>query len=135
MTKVFILEDNEERIKKFKKELIGFEVTIATSRDEANKLWKPDTFEVVFLDHDLGGMQNANCKIEPNTGCNFARDVQQQLWKSLVFVHSLNWYGRKEIAEIALGNEAPFIGLNWENIRIVLSDPIQLKAQIDANIQ
>lgn len=133
--KIFILEDNQERIKKFKKELIEFDITITTSYDEAVSLWKPSTFDVVFLDHDLGGRTSSDCHREPNVGCRFAREKQKELWCSLVFVHSLNIDGRKEIAAVTNGTEIPFICINWENLRLVLQDQAQIRAQIDASIQ
>jgi hypothetical protein len=135
MVKVFVLEDMETRIKTFKKEIIGVDLVIATSYDEAISLWRPKTFDVVFLDHDLGGRTSSNCLVEPNVGCRFARDKQKELWSSLVFVHSLNEYGRNEIAEIVNGTAIPFIAINWNNLLTVLNDPQQLRSQIDANLQ
>jgi len=135
MAKVFILEDNQERINIFRKYVKCEELVFATSYFEAKTLWRDKYFDVVFLDHDLGGQTQADCLREPNTGCRFAREHAESLFSCLVFVHSMNMHGRREISLITNGSEVPFVCINWENLNCLLNDPEQIKSQIENSIQ
>ena len=53
--RILILEDDPARHKAFKKNLIGNEVLITEHTDQAIKLIKEQDWDVLFLDHDLGG--------------------------------------------------------------------------------
>jgi CheY-like chemotaxis protein len=135
MSKVFILEDNEDRISIFKKNIKCDELVIARSFSEAVQFWRDKYFDVVFLDHDLGGETHSDCLNNNNTGCRFARLYATSLFSCLVFVHSMNLEGRKEISLIANGSEIPFVCINWENLNCLLNDPSQIKSQIENSIQ
>ena len=52
--KVLILEDTDERIRKFKQRLIGHEVTIVKKADECiHILSSSNSFDYIMMDHDL----------------------------------------------------------------------------------
>ena len=118
-----------------KKKIKCEELVIATSYQEAKLSWKDNYFDVVFLDHDLGGNKESDCIREINVGCRFAREIKESLFKCLVFVHSMNPNGRREISLISNGSELPFICINWENLNCLLMDPDQIKSQIENSIQ
>ena len=50
---VFLLDDDRRRHRWFKKRFDGDEVTIAETVEEAKKMLSEDTFDAIFLDHDL----------------------------------------------------------------------------------
>lgn len=52
--RILILEDDTERHKKFRENLIGHKIVIVTQSNQAIKLLQAEKFEVLFLDHDLG---------------------------------------------------------------------------------
>jgi len=53
--KILILEDNEERNKQFRKNLVGADISIMDDVEELKTLLLGDVWDVLFLDHDLGG--------------------------------------------------------------------------------
>ena len=52
---IFILEDDIVRIAWFKKEFKQDTLTINTDAEPAKKILKKQKFDLIFLDHDLGG--------------------------------------------------------------------------------
>lgn len=125
MLRIFILEDSEERIKIFKRNLIGHEVTIATSFDEAIEKWT-GKYDVTFLDADLGGNQGMDSGVdgcaEYNSGHHFAVVKQEELKKTNVFVHSLNPSEAEKIAARTKGLKVPFITINWDSLRNIFNN-------------
>lgn len=119
MLKIFILEDNKERIKRFEKELQfeEFSLTIAESFQDAMEQWGNGGYDIVFLDNDLGGQINMGAD-EWNSGLNFARHKVDELKQTCVFVHSLNTPRRKDICELVNGTELPFISIPWKELVI-----------------
>lgn len=69
--KIFILEDDEERVDLFLEVLKGQEVTVARTVEEGKKKFSPD-FQVLLLDHDLGGRQMVRVGEGEETGLDFA---------------------------------------------------------------
>lgn len=113
--KIFILEDNPIRQRRFRTELSGHIITMAESITEAYALWKPP-YDVVFLDNDLGGKTMCD-EFEWNSGWTFAKEKQQELRKTFVICHSLNSLMREKISNHVGALAAPFIQINWESIR------------------
>lgn len=97
---MFILEDNENRIKTFKQNLIGNELFIASDVEIAKVMLKFNQVDFIFLDHDLGGDTMVNSNF-PNTGYQLARWIKENniTYKRLI-VHSLNSVGALNIKSI-----------------------------------
>lgn len=55
MSRILILEDDLERVRKFRAGLVGNEVEVVATSASAIHLLSTKDFDVVFLDHDLGG--------------------------------------------------------------------------------
>lgn len=55
--KILILEDDINRIKQFKKNMIGNTLVITNHAVDCINELKKDKFNLVFLDHDLNGKQ------------------------------------------------------------------------------
>ncbi len=113
MKKILILEDDPKRILKFKQNFIGRDVII-TYVEEAitaiNKL-KNETFDILFLDHDLGG--EVYVSIEgTNTGSEVARYINKNPIDSIVIVHSLSDFGKNNM--LRLIKDSIYIPFVWE---------------------
>ncbi len=90
--KIFILEDNPERIKTFKEILKEHELTIAENVEQAKKAYGKGDFDILFLDHDLGGRVYVP-SAEPNTGYQFAefiKDDDPNCADKEIIIHSMN---------------------------------------------
>jgi DNA polymerase III delta subunit len=103
MKKIFILEDNDERIKFFKWYFKNpeYQVFYAKEVNEAKALFTINQpFEVMFLDHDLGDQVYVDSN-EQNTGYQFAKFIiEKDLSKSFIIIHSLNPYGAENIKSV-----------------------------------
>lgn len=115
MIKIFILEDNDERIIQFRKNFINAELTIVKKSKSAIKiLRKENPFDYIFLDHDLGGEE----MVQSGEGTGY--EVAQWLAKNTLkkpkyslYVHSLNGPGASNIInELKYGSRVPFV---WTN--------------------
>ena len=95
--KIFILEDSLNRIETFRRKLAGHDLVIAeNAKDAIAVLGNDQVFDIMFLDHDLGGKPpeyyGQDCDIDnPNTGSEVVRWMlanQQSYYP--VIIHSLN---------------------------------------------
>lgn len=90
--KVFILEDDPFRMKIFKRNLIGNTVTHTDDADIAVMELIANPYDVIFLDHDLGGEQFVPEDPNENNGTKVVSSCSK--WASdknvLIVVHSLN---------------------------------------------
>jgi len=99
---ILVLDDDQERLKQFEEHWGHQILGCVTTAREAIVLLEHVKFDLVFLDHDLGGEAFANSS-EPNTGAEVARwleDPDNQLSKPRALViHTLNPAGRKYMAQ------------------------------------
>jgi len=72
--RIFILEDNPDRMIKFRRELIGHEVDHAETVESGTNLVYNNRYDLLFLDHDLGGEIMVDSS-EPNTGYKLAEFI------------------------------------------------------------
>lgn len=107
--KILIVEDDESRIKKFKQELVGHDVTIVTTSAEAieylaaNAGEESSKFDLMFLDHDLGGEQMVESNGSTDTGWKVANFLLKQpivMCPAHVIIHSMNPAGADNIRSI-----------------------------------
>lgn len=98
--KILILDDDEMRHKHFKKELCFHDLThVYTSKECIQKL-SEETFDCVFLDHDLGGQQMVESG--ENTGyevCLWLRDNPDKRPKQII-IHTMNPVGRQNMLNV-----------------------------------
>ena len=104
--KIFVLDDNDERLKSFKKYLphiYGFDCVMVFAKDVAEargKLVEFQPFDVAFLDHDLGD-EIFVPSINPNTGFRVAEFIKDNdIGVAKVFVHSLNAPGSIKMEQL-----------------------------------
>lgn len=99
---IFFLDDDLHRRNKFKQNSIGHQVTFATSADEAFKIFPDNTFDIIYLDHDLSQEHYSGDYGVEKTGLDVAKELKnhRHLHQALVFVHSLNPEGRQNIKSV-----------------------------------
>ena len=98
--KILILEDDPERVKKFRQQLIGNEVTVVDQAPACIEHLRNSTFDLLFLDHDLGG--KVYVPSGPGTGYEVACWLHNNLDRRsrLIIVHSLSSFGAENICKV-----------------------------------
>jgi CheY-like chemotaxis protein len=101
MARIFILEDDKKRISAFQQKLIGHSITIVETAQMAIMALDTEEFDMIFLDHDLGGDQMVDGS-EKNTGSEVVRFMEKMhredgwLWPTTI-IHSLNTYEARKM--------------------------------------
>ena len=118
MIKIFILEDDDNRIKQFRKNFINADLTIVKNSKDAIKILRKEfPYDYLFLDHDLGGKQMVASG--NNTGYEVAKWLSKNKAKKPKFelyVHSLNKPGANNIIGIlGYGVYIPFVWMKVIN--------------------
>lgn len=102
--KIFFLDDDKERHKRFKMNRIGMDITAAWTYAEARKLLSEQIFDVAYLDHDLSELAAAGKPAkDEKTGTDVAEFIiTMEICKRprLVVIHSYNDYGRRRMRGI-----------------------------------
>ena len=108
--RILILEDDENRIAKFKQNFIGCEMTITKNPQEANKWLEEKEFDLIFLDCDLAP-EHYNSSVWTSNDCSEFDEtsgvcVGKFLGNNLhlnpnakIIVHSANPVGALRIAQ------------------------------------
>ena len=109
---IFILEDDEERMKKFRRNLIGHIIFHSDNVENAKEILLKESIDIIFLDHDLDNRVYVDSN-EPNTGYQLAKWIfENNIKYSRLIVHSLNDAGRRNIKSILKNAELiPFFML------------------------
>lgn len=100
MKKILILEDNEERIKFFKKKLDKYHQTVYFDNvGKAIEYINNNEVDILFLDHDLDQRIFVSSD-EENTGFQFAKYIKKS-GKTFdqIIIHSMNCMGSKKMEE------------------------------------
>jgi hypothetical protein len=101
MTKIinaFVLEDDNTRIKSFTKIFDKLKWTYKFTKEvkDAKRILSIELFDILFLDHDLGGEVYVSTK-NSNTGSELARWIIDNPLKNEpnIIIHSLNTVGQR----------------------------------------
>lgn len=99
--RIFILEDNKQRIAKFKRELIGHEIDYAETIQQGTSLVVTNQYDLLFLDHDLGEKEMVN-SFNDNTGYRLAEFIASFTpnKETPCIVHSCNPAGSDNIIRV-----------------------------------
>lgn len=91
MLKILFLDDDEGRQAFMRRELVGHKAThVTTARQAIDELERNDDYDIVFLDHDLGGEVFVDSGRE-DTGMEVVRWLAQNPRNiGRVVVHTLN---------------------------------------------
>ncbi len=106
--KLFILEDDAQRMKLFNEWFKDHEITHAEHAKEAIALLAANEYDIIFLDHDLGGRTYVN-SADPDTGYQVAKTIPEGPNDTTpVVVHSMNENGAKNIMSVLIKNQKIF---------------------------
>lgn len=126
--RIFILEDDtQERIPVFKAKLSEHELVFAETAQEAIKILEKQEFDLIFLDHDLGGQQMMSA-CEENTGSEVVRFMQTlhygpgRQWPTTI-IHSLNVGCAKSMEQSLLRMQMSVHRIPWGNLKERLEQP------------
>lgn len=103
--KIFVLEDNAERISLLQRELpkifVGAQVFYSETADDGKKvLLKEQPFDILLLDHDLGGKVFVNSH-DHNTGYQVAIFVRENnIPYQIAIAHTMNPAGGENIVSV-----------------------------------
>lgn len=99
--KILILEDDEQRVKKFKEQMYGHVLYITHLPKQAKKWLEEIEFDLITLDHDLAEeMQGLDNNFDVGTGlevANFIGQNPQLSQKAQILIHSLNGGGAQRM--------------------------------------
>lgn len=112
--KIFILEDNKFRMVKFRRELIGHIIDHAATVKEGISFIVANKYDLMFLDHDLGGEEMVN-SFADNTGYRLAEFIASFTLnkETPCIVHSCNQAGANNILRVLPhAIKLPFISLD-----------------------
>lgn len=95
--KILVLDDNDARLKAFKKHLIGHILDCVKTAKEAIQKISETKYDAIFLDHDLGDRI-----LEPSgygTGFEVAQWLNEHSEKipQITIIHSFNVYGARNM--------------------------------------
>jgi CheY-like chemotaxis protein len=115
--KILILEDDQERIKTFRRNLeIGCQTfLVAITAEACIQALENIKFDWLFLDHDLGGKVFVQSDGEEKTGWHGLSENEDRKPENIV-IHSLNEAGRKRMMSLLpKAKELPFA---WNLVKI-----------------
>lgn len=102
--RIFFLDDDITRRRRFQMNRIGRDLTIAQNYTEACEILASTVFDVAYLDHDLSELAAAGQPgAEEKTGTHVAEFIAAlpaDRRPRLVILHSYNPVGRKRMSDI-----------------------------------
>ena len=128
--KILFLDDNAERTKVFMDEInslaslhdILINVDYCATADKCIELLSNKKYDIVFLDHDLGGEVYVDAN-RADTGSEVARYIsknQERFINTKFILHSLNAVGRQNMFSL-IRNNVYSIPFGWQNIDKILN--------------
>jgi CheY-like chemotaxis protein len=122
--RIFILEDDtERRTPVFRANLIGHELVFAETAAQAIKILGMREFDLIFLDHDLGGQQWVDPN-DKNTGSEVTRWMVEEMSKCpTVIIHSLNSPAAQAMKHRLLNNGFDAHYIPWIDLKHQLGKP------------
>ncbi len=110
MTRVLILDDDTIRLQTLKaiakKDFDASDITLVKTAKKAISALGKSSFDVIFLDHDLGGMAYVDSN-EENTGYQVAKFIEENNLKfERIIIHTMN-IKAADLMEAALKNQGP----------------------------
>ena len=109
--RVLVLEDDKNRVREFKQRMleIGVVADYVDKAHDAIKLLGEKEYDLIFLDHDLGGEVFVNVA-NSNTGSEVARWISAHPVTCPVVIHSLNPVGADNMKKYIPGAvHVPFV--------------------------
>lgn len=102
--KIFFLDDDKQRHKRFLMNRIGMDITVAWTCAEACQRLSETVFDVAYLDHDLSELAAAGKPAkDEKTGAHvaeFIASMPEEARPKFVVLHSFNPSGRMRMSQI-----------------------------------
>lgn len=100
LVKILILEDDPHRVSQFEKNLSVSMITVTDRAEDAINHLKTQQWDVLYLDHDLGGDQMVESG--PGTGYEVAVFLEQnpKYKPKAIVIHSLNVPGSMKMKQV-----------------------------------
>lgn len=121
MSKILILEDNLERIKKFRTLLFNHDLDVVMHAKDAIDKLKENKYNLIFLDHDLNDKQMK--WDEDDCGMVVANFMKDNNINILTIIHSFNEQRSKQMEKII--PKAFYIPGIWLSTNSVISNYIE----------
>jgi len=94
--RILILDDDPDRHEWFEKAFSGKDITKAYTYEEAvSALDSGKKYDVVFLDHDLGSVENG-----VDVATHIAKSIPEHSIPELVWIHSMNPVGARRMEDV-----------------------------------
>lgn len=112
--KILILEDDPLRIEKFRKGLIGHTMFITDNTNLAIEHLKKEEWDILFLDHDLGGQTFVQSGV--GTGYEVATWLEEhpEYKPKTIYVHSLNPMGAQNMMRALDLPDKNYVPFAWD---------------------
>lgn len=94
--RILFLDDDEMRHDKFGSESVSHDITHVRTVEQAIKAFEKEPFDLICLDHDLGGMHYVPSE-DPTTGYHVAAHIAAKGTNAEVIVHSYNVIGAQRM--------------------------------------
>lgn len=110
MKNILILEDSDSRIEHFNKNFKNVNITFTKTSKECVELLIKNTYDYLFLDHDLG--DKVFCESDDNSGFMVAKWLSENIDRkpNNIYIHSLNPIGQRNMINVLPeAKPAPFI--------------------------
>ena len=102
--RILFLDDNKDRHAEFRRQSIGCVVDFVFDATSAIEKMESDKYDVIFLDHDLGGPASENKIIEGAEDgffvCKWIAENPDLYSETTIIIHSLSQFGPLRMLEI-----------------------------------
>jgi len=113
--KILILEDDGERVRSFYDMFCDDSLVVVNSSLSAIFLIRELKFDVIFLDHDLGGQTYVDSE-EQNTGYQVSKIIDDSINKlTPIIIHSWNQIGVKRMKEVLKDHKGQVVSVPFGN--------------------
>ncbi len=123
--RIFVLEDDQNRVKRFKRELVGHNVDYATTMVDGTRFVSKKDYDLIFLDHDLGGLEMVDPESPEGTGYHVALEISfSKNRETPCVIHSCNPCGAGMMNKVLQNSKiVPFVALDiHKEVAIVEGD-------------
>ena len=120
--KILVVEDDPNRVVRFSRECAGHDLTVTEFASDGASHVRGTKFDLIFLDHDLGGQQMVDS--DDNSGYHVAKAIPGSINdETPVVVHSLNPIGSQRMVGVLKNGYR----ISFTNLRIseVVSQVVQ----------
>jgi len=116
--RILILEDDSDRVKKFYEMFNDHSLVVVNNSKDAISFVTTFKFNVIFLDHDLGGQVYVDSDND-NTGYQVAKVIPNSINSHTpVVIHSWNVVGAKRMQQVLEHQKAQVVHILFGNFDV-----------------